>query len=118
MSRPDYGIYDKRKQLAKKKQPNPKKMSKTQYKAYCDFIREKAGFLCQMCETSLLEDMHHAEYGYFGADKDDRFLIGVCRSCHMSCHADRKTNNVAIVIARKNYEDFTHQTGDDPIPVR
>ena len=53
------------------------------------FISEKTMDTCQICHKEHIADFHHLFYGSYGADKDDRTLIGVCRKCHEWCHKNK-----------------------------
>lgn len=42
--------------------------------------------ICQICGKAPSDDAHHVVFGCYGADKDDRKQIAVCRACHDWCH--------------------------------
>lgn len=43
--------------------------------------------VCQICNTSrLLDSPHHSHFGNGGADKDDRYLVCICKDCHSQIH--------------------------------
>ena len=46
--------------------------------------------ICQVCGAAMAEEAHHAKYGHFGAKKDDRSLIAICRECHYQIHHGRR----------------------------
>jgi len=98
--------YPKSKQTAKNKPKNEKRMSQKEYHAYCDHIRDVSDGICQACGDFPFDDTHHTKWGSFGADKDDRSLVGVCRGCHDKCHADRDFNDSLSWIATDNYQTF------------
>lgn len=73
----------KSKQLAKVKKDNPMKMSKKDYKAKCDWLKENYP-KCQICFCNKSDDIHHTIYGAGG--RDDRSVIAICRTCHHEIH--------------------------------
>jgi len=95
--------YQKSNQLKKTKKTNPKKMPKSEYRQHCNHIREISFGNCQICKHAG-EDMHHSIFGNYGANKDDRSIVLVCRECHDKCHKDREFNQKAILIGAINYE--------------
>lgn len=46
--------------------------------------------VCQICGKAPSDDAHHVRYGCYGADKDDRKQIAVCRACHDWCHEHKR----------------------------
>ena len=62
---------------------------------------------CQICGEDIAVDHHHLFYGSFGADKDDRCLIAVCRRCHEWCHRNkRESQDKYKEIAYRNWREF------------
>ena len=57
--------------------------------SFRNFISEKSFDTCQICHKEHIAEFHHLFYGSYGADKDDRTLIGVCRECHLWCHSNK-----------------------------
>lgn len=57
--------------------------------SFRNFIAEKSFDTCQICHKEHIAEFHHLFYGSYGADKDDRTLIGVCRECHEWCHKNK-----------------------------
>ena len=57
--------------------------------SFRNFISEIAFDTCQICHKEHIAEFHHLFYGSYGADKDDRTLIGVCRECHEWCHKNK-----------------------------
>jgi len=61
---------------------------------------------CQVCGKQA-HDLHHLRYGRYGADKDDRSLLSVCRDCHLWCHKNKKESQEKYMsVVDKNWEDF------------
>lgn len=75
--------------------------------SFRNFISEKSFDTCQICHKEHIADFHHLFYGSYGADKDDRTLIGVCRECHEWCHANKvKSQERYEHIAQDNWRYF------------
>jgi len=103
MSVPDYGIYDKRKQLHKNKKINPRKFTPADYKEYQNRIMAIGH--CQLCGDSDISTPHHAR---FGAHKDDRTLMCICMVCHMDIHTngDKVKQKMAEHFGEKNWREY------------
>ena len=72
------------------------------------FINDKANFGCQICHKNNIEEFHHLFFGSYGADKDDRTLIGVCRECHEWCHSNKhQSQRDYKKVADLNWLEFT-----------
>lgn len=70
---------------AKKKYRLPQE----QYQEYRTYLEEKFP-ICQRCNRNPTQDTHHLLYGNYGADKNDKALICVCRDCHTWFHANKR----------------------------
>lgn len=94
----------KKDQLKKNRKPNPKKLSRPENEAYRCTIDEISFGKCQLCGT-IGQDYHHPYYGNRGADKDDRYQLAVCRTCHTECHRSKHgaMNTKAKGIAEENW---------------
>ena len=66
-----------------------KRLSVDVMSSFRNFIAEKSMDTCQICHKEHISELHHLFYGSYGADKDDRTLIGVCRECHIYCHKNK-----------------------------
>ncbi len=65
---------------------------------------------CQIC-GNIAVDHHHLFFGSFGADKDDRYLIAVCRRCHEWCHKNkRESQDKYKEIAYWNWREFNENS--------
>ena len=97
----------KEQQLSKNKKNNHKKLSRLELLNYKDHIIDKCYGLCQICGDKA-HDHHHPYFGKYGADKDDRYLIALCRECHNSCHKSKHgtTNTKAKSIATDNWRSY------------
>ena len=75
----------KKSQTAWRKPKTKKRMGKDELQRYRAWL-----FLthpiCQICNVNPASEAHHAVYGRFGADKDDRTLVAACRECHYNIH--------------------------------
>ncbi|ADV47044.1 HNH endonuclease [Nitratifractor salsuginis] len=58
--------------------------------------------VCQVCGMEMAQEAHHSKYGYFGAKKDDRSLVAVCRECHYQIHHGRR----GVCKSRKEIEEI------------
>jgi len=64
------------------------KLTKVKLKEY----RKTLPDYCQIQQDGCsgeAQDAHHLFYGRFGADKDDRWQVSVCRVCHQWCHSNK-----------------------------
>lgn len=63
--------------------------------------------VCQICGKAPSDDAHHVRYGCYGADKDDRKQIAVCRACHKWCH-DHKHESIEKYegLADENWAEY------------
>ena len=86
-------VYPKRKQLTKRRSPNPKKMTDIEYRIYVDFVNERAGYMCQCGCGNTAQDIHHAQFGAGG--RDDRSIVAICRECHHTIHHGRDTDKAS-----------------------
>ncbi len=103
----------KKEQLSKAKKPNSKKLGYVVFMDYCDFINERAEGMCQICHSAPLAEMHHSLFGCYGADKDDRSIVGTCLQCHIDMHKDKKglKSMDAQTIAEANWKAFQEGLG-------
>ena len=99
-------MYSKDAQLQKVKKHNPKKLSAKELKEFKLWIREDSNNKCQHCHACMIESYHHARYGKYGADKDDRSLNGLCDACHKWMHLSRQNNKEGIWRGADNYFRF------------
>jgi len=67
------------------KEPKKSRLPKKELQGFIDWLRQKH-YICQICGTRKAQEAHHARYGYFGAKKDDRCLVAICRECHHAIH--------------------------------
>jgi len=97
--------YSKEKQLGKSKRENPKKMTRTELDAYETFIDEKQKGLCFCGCGRPITEYHHA---WFGAYKDDRYLVGIAQyPCHYAIHhgKDIDLKSRLILLSRKKAKE-------------
>ncbi len=91
----------------------PKKenrLSVEQMSRFRNFIFQKSMDTCQICHKEHIAEFHHLMFGSYGADKDDRTLIGVCRKCHEWCHAHKHESQKAYKqIANENWSEYGYQ---------
>lgn len=60
--------------------------------------------VCQLCESNLSIEAHHSRYGAY---KDDKTLIAVCRQCHQMAHSNKhKWEKLLLPIADLNWLEF------------
>ena len=91
------------------KTPKKKRLSKSAMRAYILWMNDKHP-LCQICGDTA-DDLHHLFYGRYGADKDDKTLISVCRKCHEFCHQHKKESQEKYEhIVKNNWEKFKGET--------
>lgn len=101
----------KEEQLRKTKRPNPKRMIKTEYELYVDFVNDKAGGMCQCGCGRPAQDIHHS---LRGSNKDDRSIIAICRTCHNLIHSCSpkdidEGSRLALFskgVGKKNWEEY------------
>ena len=90
----------KQEQIKKTRQKSTRRLSRDELIAYKDTIFDISCGLCQLCQNKA-DDYHHP---FFGRDKDDNYLIAVCRECHTKCHQSKHgaLNTIAKEIAQEN----------------
>jgi len=81
-------MISKKDQTHKVKSVSAKKMSKTEYKLYVEFINELADGLCQCNCGRAITAMHHSQRG---SNKDDRSIGGINHLCHYTLHFSTDT---------------------------
>lgn len=64
------------------------RLSKAEFEKFKNFLAYEHP-MCQICGQAPSVEAHHVKFGRYGADKDDRKLIAVCRACHQWCHAHK-----------------------------
>lgn len=87
------------------KKPKQNRLSKSEYKAFCDSIMYFSDGICQWCKKNQGADMHHSSYGCMGANKDDRTLVLLCRECHELAHSGANREELQI-IGKENWNTF------------
>lgn len=99
----------KQQQLTKNgKIKQSKKLPKAENISYRQWLQENIT-VCQICGIRQPEDAHHLNYGSYGADKDDKTQIAVCRVCHIWLHANkRKGIERYSHIAQDNWSAYAH----------
>ena len=102
--------------MTKKDQTSWKKRNKKMsFKKFCEY--RSWLFLefpvCQICGDHASCEAHHAKYGMFGADRDDRYIVALCHPCHHEIHHGRGgyeklgiTRDEVEIIGELNYERF------------
>jgi len=105
-------MYSKAQQTKKNKRVNPKRMTGTEKKLYIDFLREKSGGLCQIPNcNNRADDWEHPDRGI---NRDDRYTILICRSCHMKADQPSpkqidESSRIKLAgkkIGRENWKDY------------
>lgn len=81
-----------------------RKLSKTQFDKYLSHLVNKEPN-CQICHSKAVE-AHHL---IFGAYKDDKTIISVCRECHQWCHANKHESIEKFMhIAQENWKAYAN----------
>ena len=106
-------MISKAKQLQKNRKPNPKKMTKIEKRLYIDFQRDLSGGICQIpgCNNNAQDWEHPLR----GINRDDRYTIMICRSCHTIADQPGTTQiaesirikNLGKKIAEENWKEYT-----------
>lgn len=86
-------MFSKASQLKKTRQKNEKKLTDKEKKSFIETIDNQSGGKCQLCKIFETDEYHHSIYGSFGADKDDRSLMAICRGCHFLIHHSRESRS-------------------------
>jgi len=81
--------FSKKAQIQKTPQPTPGKMTKSDRKAYCDFIFDLSNGMCQCGCGKAIDTYHHSQRG---ANKRDDSLTGINHVCHTILHFSTDTN--------------------------
>ena len=89
------------------KKPKKIRLSKAEYAKYKRYLTDTFP-ICQDEDClQLADDLHHTKFGYFGAAKDDRTLIALCRNHHSLAHDNKKQGQKKYLeIAEKNWRDY------------
>jgi hypothetical protein len=90
-------MLSKKSQTYKAPKTKDKKLSKSEYRNFCDSIIYWSDGICQWCEKSQGKDMHHSSYGCMGANKDDKTLVLLCRECHELAHSGANREALQIL---------------------
>lgn len=60
-------------------------------------------YACQRCGASA-DDAHHVTYGAY---KDDRYLVALCRPCHEWAHKNKKEGQALLIgFAEQNLKEY------------
>lgn len=86
-------MYSKAEQLKKAPKEDEKKLSDKEKKEFIETIDGISGGKCQLCKNFKTDEYHHSIFGNFGADKDDRSLMAICRGCHYLIHHSRSSRS-------------------------
>ena len=102
-------MLSKKEQTRKKKMRDEKRLQKKELEKYQFWLKENYP-QCQAqlngCEHETIE-AHHVLFGSFGADKDDKTVIAVCRSCHEFCHKNKAlSKELFLHVARENWKQY------------
>ena len=96
----------KAQQTFKAKKTKKNRLSKEEYKKYTIYLADTFP-ICQMCNVLPSEDCHHLGYGSYGADKDDKSLIAVCRHCHEYAHKNKaETQELYADVVESNWREY------------
>ena len=66
-----------------------KRLSKSENLRFRQWLCESFS-RCQICGVNPPQDAHHLSYGSYGADKDDRTQIAVCRVSQLLPQTQKK----------------------------
>ena len=103
---------NKKDQLKKNRQPNPKRMSNIEKKLYIDFLREESGGICQIPDcNNPAQDWEHPKRGI---NRDDRETILICRKCHQiadqpsptQINESREIKSIGKKLAKQNWRNY------------
>ena len=82
------------------------RMNKKEIKAYMLWVVNERAPVCQRCGAQT-QDAHHVAYGAY---KDDRYLVALCRPCHQWAHANKRGWQALMMgIAEENYKTYTKE---------
>ena len=102
-------MLSKKEQTQKKKIRGEKRLEKKELQRYQQWLKEthqKCQAQLNGCEHETIE-AHHVLFGSFGADKDDRTLLCVCRSCHQWAHKNKVlSQELFLHVARENWRNY------------
>ena len=77
------------------------RMNKKEIKAYMLWVVNERAPVCQRCGAQT-QDAHHILYGAY---KDDRYLVGLCRSCHDWAHRNKRESQATLLrLGEANYK--------------
>lgn len=102
-------MLSKKEQTRKNKPDDVKKLKEKQFKQYRIWLFSNYPE-CQAqldgCQGNAI-DAHHVLFGSYGADKDDKAQITICRSCHDWCHKNKAlSQELFLHVARSNWKEY------------
>lgn len=102
-------MLSKKQQLYKSPKVKDKRLSKTENLRFREWLTDNIS-LCQICGLNRPQDAHHLEWGCYGADKNDKKQIAVCRSCHEYSHANKEeSQRLYMHIADENWNKYSNK---------
>lgn len=92
------------------KEKSDKKLEKKDLQNYQKWLKENHS-QCQAQANDKCEhyavDIHHVLFGSYGADKDDRTLLAVCRHCHLWAHRNKSlSQELFLHVAMDNWKQY------------
>lgn len=81
-----------------------RRLSPKDYKRYIEWLADYQP-RCQVC-NKCSDDLHHV---LFGAYKDDRTLVSLCREHHSQAHKDKRAwEKILLPIAQENWKTYNN----------
>ena len=81
-----------------------RRLSKAKYENYRKWLSDYQP-RCQIC-NEIADDTHHV---LFGAYKDDRTLVSLCREHHFKAHKEKKAwEQILLPIAQENWKAYAN----------
>ena len=85
-----------------------RRLPKADYDNYREWLAETYQ-MCQICNQAT-DDTHHV---LFGAYKDDRTLVCLCRECHSQAHKHKtEWQDKLLPIAKENWKNYKGDEND------
>ena len=80
-----------------------RRLPKEEYQRYYAYILDKYP-ICQVCKSNHAIEAHHSRYGAY---KDDKTLVSICRQCHQIAHSNKhKWEKLLLPIANENWKKY------------
>ena len=75
-------------------------LKSTRWKNLSKKVRQRAGWRCQLCNSTGELHCHHRSYENVGTNKEQFDLIALCKRCHVLIHMSKLHTEQALIVNR------------------